>query len=121
MSAYPSRVEGEASGCCQCNRWTQTPPPPDHYVVIGAQRDAWGPGAAKSAVGTAILLELVRTFSSMVSNGKVRAWAGQPGLWPESEWGGEAISGTGWSVAAQTWAPNLATHVMCGPGKVTAF
>ncbi|XP_042542673.1 transferrin receptor protein 2 isoform X4 [Dipodomys spectabilis] len=42
---------------------------PDHYVVIGAQRDAWGPGAAKSAVGTAILLELVRTFSSMVSNG----------------------------------------------------
>ncbi|MBV98571.1 Transferrin receptor protein 2, partial [Eschrichtius robustus] len=44
---------------------------PDHYVVIGAQRDAWGPGAAKSAVGTAILLELVRTFSSMVSNGKV--------------------------------------------------
>ncbi|XP_008578935.1 PREDICTED: transferrin receptor protein 2 [Galeopterus variegatus] len=42
---------------------------PDHYVVIGAQRDAWGPGAAKSAVGTAILLELVRTFSSMLSNG----------------------------------------------------
>ncbi|XP_004691941.1 PREDICTED: transferrin receptor protein 2 [Condylura cristata] len=42
---------------------------PDHYVVIGAQRDSWGPGAAKSAVGTAILLELVRTFSSMVSNG----------------------------------------------------
>ncbi|KAF3813958.1 hypothetical protein GH733_017990 [Mirounga leonina] len=42
---------------------------PDHYVVIGAQRDAWGPGAAKSAVGTAILLELARTFSSMVSNG----------------------------------------------------
>ncbi|XP_055984391.1 transferrin receptor protein 2 [Sorex fumeus] len=42
---------------------------PDHYVVIGAQRDAWGPGAAQSAVGTAILLELVRTFSSMVSHG----------------------------------------------------
>ncbi|XP_036266546.1 transferrin receptor protein 2 isoform X1 [Pipistrellus kuhlii] len=42
---------------------------PDHYVVIGAQRDAWGPGAARSAVGTAILLELVRTFASMVSNG----------------------------------------------------
>ncbi|XP_019485418.1 PREDICTED: transferrin receptor protein 2 isoform X3 [Hipposideros armiger] len=40
---------------------------PDHYVVIGAQRDAWGPGTAKSAVGTAILLELVRTFSSMAS------------------------------------------------------
>lgn len=53
----------------------QTSPPSDHYVVIGAQRDAWGPGAAQSAVGTGILLELVRTFSSMVSNGKVRARA----------------------------------------------
>ncbi|XP_072497485.1 transferrin receptor protein 2 isoform X5 [Notamacropus eugenii] len=42
---------------------------PDHYIVIGAQRDAWGPGAAKSAVGTAILLELVRTFSAMMRNG----------------------------------------------------
>ncbi|KAM9001725.1 transferrin receptor protein 2 isoform X1 [Sarcophilus harrisii] len=42
---------------------------PDHYIVIGAQRDAWGPGAAKSAVGTAILLELVRIFSTMVRNG----------------------------------------------------
>uniref|UniRef100_G3U7U3 Transferrin receptor protein 2 n=1 Tax=Loxodonta africana TaxID=9785 RepID=G3U7U3_LOXAF len=45
---------------------------PDHYVVIGAQRDAWGPGAAKSAVGTAILLELVRTISTMVSNESFR-------------------------------------------------
>ncbi|XP_027700085.1 transferrin receptor protein 2 isoform X1 [Vombatus ursinus] len=42
---------------------------PDHYIVIGAQRDAWGPGAAKSAVGTALLLELVRTFSAMMRNG----------------------------------------------------
>lgn len=52
-------------------------PSSDHYVVIGAQRDAWGPGAARSAVGTSILLELVRTFSSMVSNGKVKAEAMQ--------------------------------------------
>lgn len=41
-------------------------------------------------MGTAILLELVRTFSSMVSNGKVRAWAGQLGLWPEPAQGREA-------------------------------
>jgi len=39
---------------------------PDRYVVIGAQRDAWGPGAAKSSVGTALLLELARIFSDMV-------------------------------------------------------
>lgn len=97
MSTRLPKVEGEALGTDRVRDGLQTSPPPDHYVVIGAQRDAWGPGAAKSAVGTAILLELVRTFSSMVSNGKVRAWtwAWQPGLWPDSGWGREAISSTG--------------------------
>ncbi|XP_028835738.1 transferrin receptor protein 2 isoform X2 [Denticeps clupeoides] len=42
---------------------------PDHYVIMGAQRDSWGPGAVKSGVGTAILLELARTFSTMLQNG----------------------------------------------------
>ncbi|KAM8972722.1 transferrin receptor protein 2 [Pelodytes ibericus] len=42
---------------------------PEHYIVVGAQRDSWGPGAAKSAVGTAILLELARTIGMMVKNG----------------------------------------------------
>ncbi|KAI5092645.1 transferrin receptor protein 1 [Silurus meridionalis] len=39
---------------------------PDRYVVIGAQRDAWGAGFAKSTVGTSLLLELARVISSMV-------------------------------------------------------
>ncbi|NXN97841.1 TFR1 protein, partial [Rhinopomastus cyanomelas] len=39
---------------------------PDRYVVIGAQRDSWGPGAAKAGVGTAILLELARVISEIV-------------------------------------------------------
>uniref|UniRef100_A0A8C3SV46 Transferrin receptor protein 1 n=1 Tax=Chelydra serpentina TaxID=8475 RepID=A0A8C3SV46_CHESE len=39
---------------------------PDQYVVIGAQRDSWGPGAAKAGVGTIMLLELARAISSMV-------------------------------------------------------
>uniref|UniRef100_A0A3B3UBU4 Transferrin receptor 2 n=1 Tax=Poecilia latipinna TaxID=48699 RepID=A0A3B3UBU4_9TELE len=38
------------------------------YVILGAQRDSLGPGAVKSGVGTAILLELARTFSAMVKN-----------------------------------------------------
>uniref|UniRef100_A0A8C9ULE8 Transferrin receptor protein 1 n=1 Tax=Spermophilus dauricus TaxID=99837 RepID=A0A8C9ULE8_SPEDA len=42
---------------------------PDRYIVVGAQRDSWGPGAAKSSVGTALLLELARTFSDMVLKG----------------------------------------------------
>lgn len=41
---------------------------PDRYVVIGAQRDSWGPGAAKAGVGTAILLELARVISDIVKN-----------------------------------------------------
>lgn len=42
----------------------------DHYIIVGAQRDSWGPGAVKSGVGTALLMELARTFSNMVENGK---------------------------------------------------
>ncbi|XP_026581753.1 transferrin receptor protein 2-like, partial [Pseudonaja textilis] len=41
---------------------------PDHYLIVGAQRDSLGPGAARSGVGTAILLELARTFVAMVQN-----------------------------------------------------
>ncbi|NXS57876.1 TFR1 protein, partial [Brachypteracias leptosomus] len=39
---------------------------PDRYVVIGAQRDSWGQGAAKAGVGTAMLLELARVISDIV-------------------------------------------------------
>ncbi|XP_014905226.1 transferrin receptor protein 1 [Poecilia latipinna] len=42
---------------------------PDRYVVIGAQRDAWGPGYAASTVGTSVLVELARAISDMVKNG----------------------------------------------------
>ncbi|KAM9701174.1 LOW QUALITY PROTEIN: transferrin receptor protein 2-like [Menidia menidia] len=42
---------------------------PDQYVVLGAQRDSLGPGAVKSGVGTALLLELARVFSSMRRSG----------------------------------------------------
>uniref|UniRef100_A0A4W6C065 Transferrin receptor protein 1 n=1 Tax=Lates calcarifer TaxID=8187 RepID=A0A4W6C065_LATCA len=40
----------------------------DQYVVIGAQRDAWGPGFATSTVGTSVLVELARSISDMVKN-----------------------------------------------------
>ncbi|RXM37020.1 Transferrin receptor protein 1 [Acipenser ruthenus] len=39
---------------------------PEHYVVIGAQRDSWGPGVAKSAVGTSLLVEMAKALSDMV-------------------------------------------------------
>lgn len=41
---------------------------PDRYVVVGAQRDALGTGvAAKSSVGTGLLLKLAQVFSDMIS------------------------------------------------------
>ncbi|XP_029309642.1 transferrin receptor 1a isoform X2 [Cottoperca gobio] len=40
----------------------------DRYVVIGAQRDAWGVGFATSTVGTSVLVELARSISDMVKN-----------------------------------------------------
>ncbi|XP_072297218.1 transferrin receptor protein 1-like [Eucyclogobius newberryi] len=41
----------------------------DRYVVIGAQRDAWGPGFAKATVGTSVLLEMARSISEMKNGG----------------------------------------------------
>ncbi|KAL1279994.1 hypothetical protein QQF64_014594 [Cirrhinus molitorella] len=40
----------------------------DRYMVIGAQRDAWGPGFARSTVGTSLLVELARTITDMIQN-----------------------------------------------------
>uniref|UniRef100_A0A8C1XHK3 Transferrin receptor protein 1 n=1 Tax=Cyprinus carpio TaxID=7962 RepID=A0A8C1XHK3_CYPCA len=40
----------------------------DRYIVIGAQRDAWGPGYARSTVGTSLLVELARTITDMIKN-----------------------------------------------------
>ncbi|XP_037693498.1 transferrin receptor protein 1 [Choloepus didactylus] len=68
---------------------------PDRYVVVGAQRDAWGSGAAKSSVGTALLLELARIFSDMVLKGGFKpkrsivfaSWsAGEFGAVGATEW-----------------------------------
>uniref|UniRef100_A0A8C6EA89 Transferrin receptor protein 1 n=1 Tax=Moschus moschiferus TaxID=68415 RepID=A0A8C6EA89_MOSMO len=45
---------------------------PDRYVIVGAQRDAWGPGAAKSSVGTSLLLTLAQILSDMVVKGQFK-------------------------------------------------
>lgn len=42
----------------------------DRYVVLGAQRDAWGKGYAKATVGTSVLIELARAVREMVEKGK---------------------------------------------------
>ncbi|XP_068034178.1 transferrin receptor protein 2 [Anomalospiza imberbis] len=42
---------------------------PDCYIIVGAQRDSLGPGAAASGVGTALLLELARFFATIGREG----------------------------------------------------
>ncbi|XP_062844211.1 transferrin receptor protein 1-like [Trichomycterus rosablanca] len=68
---------------------------PDRYVVIGAQRDAWGPGYAQSTVGTSLLVELARVISEMTSKDGFRprrsivfaSWsAGEYGAVGATEW-----------------------------------
>ncbi|XP_061097771.1 transferrin receptor protein 1-like [Conger conger] len=68
---------------------------PDRYLVIGAQRDSWGPGFAKSTVGTSLLVELARVISDMVKNDGFRprrsiifaSWsAGEFGSVGATEW-----------------------------------
>lgn len=50
----------------------------DRYLVIGAQRDAWGPGFASATVGTSVLLELARSISEMVQGTSELASRGGP-------------------------------------------
>ncbi|TRY68198.1 hypothetical protein DNTS_025756 [Danionella cerebrum] len=40
----------------------------DRYMVIGVQRDAWGPGFSRSTVGTSLMMELARTITDMIRN-----------------------------------------------------
>uniref|UniRef100_UPI0037E86FED transferrin receptor protein 1-like n=1 Tax=Semicossyphus pulcher TaxID=241346 RepID=UPI0037E86FED len=67
----------------------------DRYVVIGAQRDAWGPGFATATVGTSVLVELARSISNMVEHAQFRprrsivfaSWsAGEYGSVGATEW-----------------------------------
>ncbi|XP_039982271.1 transferrin receptor 1b [Xiphias gladius] len=68
---------------------------PDRYVVLGAQRDAWGKGYARATVGSSILLELAKAVHEMVENDGFRprrslvfaSWtAGEYGNVGATEW-----------------------------------
>ena len=106
--------------CCCCCCY----PPPDRYVVIGAQRDSWGPGVARSTVGTTVLVELARAVSEMIRNGSVKQQHRQqvspqpfflivPVFWPRRFLSSQTTSASGgaWCLPAgvpastETWAP----------------
>jgi N-acetylated-alpha-linked acidic dipeptidase len=60
---------------------------PDEVIVVGAHRDAWGPGAVDNVSGTASVLEAARAIARLAA-------AGQPprrtivfATWDAEEWG----------------------------------
>lgn len=67
---------------------------PDRYVVVGAQRDSLTVGTAKSSVGTAILQELARILSRMVSQGFKPSRSIVFASWSAGEFG--AVGATEW-------------------------
>lgn len=45
---------------------------PDRYVVVGAQRDSWSMGVAKSVVGSSVLLEVARVITQLVKEDRYK-------------------------------------------------
>ncbi|XP_069473600.1 transferrin receptor protein 1 [Ambystoma mexicanum] len=67
---------------------------PDRFVVIGAQRDALGMGAAKSGVGTSILLQLANAITSLKKGGYKPRRSLVFATWSAGEFG--AVGATEW-------------------------
>jgi N-acetylated-alpha-linked acidic dipeptidase len=67
---------------------------PDEWVVVGAHRDAWGPGARDNVSGTACVLETARTFATLAREGQQPARTLLFATWDAEEWG--LIGSTEW-------------------------
>ena len=60
---------------------------PDELVIIGAHRDAWGPGASDNVSGTASVLEAARTVADAVRAGHRPRRTIVFATWDAEEWG----------------------------------
>ena len=60
---------------------------PDEWVVIGAHRDAWGPGAIDNVSGTASVLEMARAFGQLATEGSRPRRTIVFATWDAEEWG----------------------------------
>lgn len=74
--------------------WIEGASRPDEWVIVGAHRDSWGPGAVDNGSGSAVLLEMARVFGEAAARG----WRPQRTLvlatWDAEEWG--LIGSTEW-------------------------
>src|SRR6266545_3555306 len=92
---------------------------PDEWVIVGAHRDAWGPGAADNVSGTVTVLEAARAFAELARQGVRPARTVIFATWDAEEWG--LIGSTEWveemedSLRAHAVAYLNADDVTSGP------
>ena len=67
---------------------------PDEWIVVGAHRDAWSPGAADNVSGTVTVLESARAFANLAREGIRPARTLLFVTWDAEEWG--LIGSTEW-------------------------
>jgi len=60
---------------------------PDEWIVVGAHRDAWSPGAADNVSGTVTVLETARAFADLARQGIRPARTVIFVTWDAEEWG----------------------------------
>lgn len=60
---------------------------PHEWVLLGAHRDAWGPGAADNATGSAVVLEIGRVLAQLWRQGWRPARTIVLATWDAEEWG----------------------------------
>jgi N-acetylated-alpha-linked acidic dipeptidase len=80
---------------------------PDQWVVVGAHRDAWTPGAADNISGTVTVLETARAFASLARAGQRPARTVIFATWDAEEWG--LIGSTEW---VEDLADSLRIHAV---------
>lgn len=70
---------------------------PEEWVLIGAHRDSWGPGAVDNVSGTAVVVEAARAFGAAHAAGHRPARSLLFATWDAEEWG--IIGSTEWMEA----------------------
>src|SRR5881296_2306 len=60
---------------------------PDEWIIVGAHRDAWGPGARDNISGTVTVLEAARAFAAVAGQGLRPARTVIFATWDAEEWG----------------------------------
>jgi N-acetylated-alpha-linked acidic dipeptidase len=60
---------------------------PEEWIIIGAHRDAWGPGAVDNVSGTASVVEVARAFAKAAREGHRPRRTIVFATWDAEEWG----------------------------------